>query len=76
MPIRGRLATAQGGRLILLSTPFGRRGHFWEAWNSEGRARVEVPAEKVPRISPAFLAAERLALGEAWYRQEYECQFL
>jgi hypothetical protein len=74
--IRPMLATSQDGRLVLLSTPFGRRGHFWEAWSGEGWERVEVPAEKVPRIAPGFLAAERLALGEAWYRQEYECQFL
>jgi hypothetical protein len=27
------------------------------------------------RISPAFLAKERVALGESWYRQEYLCSF-
>ena len=30
----------------------------------------------MPRIPPAFLAAERRALGDAWYRQEYGCEFL
>ena len=28
------------------------------------------------RISPAFLDAERAALGESWFNQEYGCQFL
>ena len=37
---------------------------------------MEVPAERVPRIPPDFLAAEPRALGDAWYRQEYGCQFL
>jgi hypothetical protein len=37
--------------------------------------RIEVPAERIGRISPQFLARERRALGEAWYRQEYECSF-
>jgi hypothetical protein len=75
--VRPMLATSEGGRLILLSTPRGRVGHFWEAWSEgENWLRIEVPAEKVARISPEFLAAERLALGEAWFQQEFECQFL
>jgi len=28
-----------------------------------------------PRISPAFLAEERLSLGEKFYLQEYFCSF-
>lgn len=76
--VRPMLATSQGGRLVLLSTPFGRRGHFWEAWDAggDGWERVEIPATEVARISSAFLAAERLALGEAWFRQEYLCEFM
>ena len=35
-----------------------------------------VPADQVPRIDPAFLAAERRALGDAWYGQEYGCRVL
>jgi hypothetical protein len=76
--VRPMLAVSQGGRLVLLSTPAGRQGHFWEAWSESGEAwsRIEVPATAVPRISPAFLAAERLALGQSWFDQEYRCQFL
>jgi hypothetical protein len=73
--IRPMLAVS-GGRLILLSTPNGKRGHFFEAWESdEDWERVSVPASDCPRISPEFLAAERQALGETWYRQEYACHF-
>jgi hypothetical protein len=36
---------------------------------------VRVPASACPRISPAFLASERRALGERWYRQEFDCDF-
>ncbi len=75
MAIRPMLAV-RGGRLILMSTPFGKRGHFWREW-SEGVTwqRVEVPAHKVPRISEAFLEEERASLGAWWFDQEYGCQF-
>jgi hypothetical protein len=74
--VRPMLAVSQG-RMICLSTPFGKRGFFYEAWTGGGAdwQRIEVPAEKVPRIGAAFLAEERRALGEAWFRQEYQCQF-
>src|SRR5689334_12307820 len=76
--VRPMLATAPAGRLILLSTPFGQQGHFWQEWSEGGPDwhRVEVPAGMVPRIDPAFLAAERRALGEAWFSQEYGCRFV
>jgi hypothetical protein len=65
------------GRLICLSTPDGKRGFFHEAWANGGADwhRIEVPADKVPRITSAFLAEERPALAESCFRQEYLCQF-
>ena len=42
--VRPMLAVS-GGRLLLLSTPFGRRGHFFEAWEGEEQwQRIEVPS--------------------------------
>jgi hypothetical protein len=75
--VRPMLAIS-GGRLILMSTPFGKRGHFHKEWTDGGAGweRIEIPASACPRISPAFLAEERQALGDWWYRQEYECQFV
>src|SRR5438270_3881255 len=72
---RPMLAVSRG-RLVCLSTPYGRRGFFHDAWANGGEdwQRVEVPAEKVPRISAAFLAEERRAMGESWFRREYQCQ--
>lgn len=73
--VRPMLAVS-GGRLILLSTPFGRRGVFFEAWTSgEGWERYEVPASECPRISPEFLEEERRSLPARVYRQEYLCSF-
>jgi hypothetical protein len=70
------LATT-GGRLIALSTPFGRRGWWAEAWHGRGAwSRVRITAEDVPRISPVFLAEQRVSMGEFWFRQEFLCEFM
>ncbi len=75
--IRPMLAVS-GGALILMSTPFGKRGHFYDEWtnNSDTWQRIEVHATDVPRITPEFLDEERKSLGELWYSQEYMCQFV
>jgi len=72
------LATSKGGRMILLSTPNGQQGQFYEAWTRGGDRweRFEVPASEVPRISEEFLAFERAELPRSVYEQEYECRFV
>jgi len=73
--IRPMLAVS-GGTLIMLSTPYGKRGAFYEGWvGGHEWSRYEVPADRCPRISPAFLAAEKHSLPERIYRQEYFCSF-
>lgn len=74
--VRPMLAVS-GGRLVLLSTPFGTRGFFWEAWKNRKKwDYYEVPATECPRISPEFLEEERENMGDWWFQQEYMCQFL
>jgi hypothetical protein len=73
--IRPMLAVS-GGRLVALSTPWGRRGWWYEAWRSdEPWERYEVPATACPRISPEFLESERKALGPLFFESEYLCRF-
>jgi hypothetical protein len=73
--MRPMLAVSRG-RLLALSTPFGQRGWFYEAWQGGGDwQRVKVTAAQCPRIAADFLAEERQALGERWFRQEYLCSF-
>ena len=65
------------GSLIMLSTPFGRRGEFHRAWTEgEGWTRVRVPASACPRLTPAFLDEELRELGRQRYSEEYELVFL
>jgi hypothetical protein len=74
--VRPMLAVS-GGQLVMLSTPFGRRGFFYEAWSNGGPTweRYEVPATACPRISAQFLEEEERALGSWFFQSEYLCQF-
>lgn len=74
--VRPMLAVS-GGRLVLLSTPFGRRGFFFEEWARGGERweRVLVRHDECPRIDPDFIAEERRALG-LFFEQEYCGVFL
>lgn len=74
--VRPMLAVS-GGSLVLLSTPFGTRGFFWEAYKNRDKWEYyEIPATQCPRISEQFLEEEKEEMGEWWYRQEYLIEFL
>jgi hypothetical protein len=70
--IRPMLAISKG-RLMLMSTPFGKRGHFYKEWTSEGDGweRIKVTVDQCSRISKDFLEEERSSMGEWRYKQEY-----
>jgi hypothetical protein len=74
--VRPMLAVS-GGRLVALSTPWGRRGWFFEAWTDPEQEwkRVKITANECPRITEAFLRQERRELPESWFRSEYLCEF-
>jgi hypothetical protein len=74
--VRPMLAVS-AGRLICLSTPFGKRGFFHEAWEHGGDRwrRIRIPWQDCPRIPPEFIDMEKHSMGESWVRQEYECSF-
>jgi len=74
--VRPMLAVSQGA-LWLMSTPFGKRGFFYEAWAHGGGEweRIRAPATECPRIPREFLEEERAVQGERWFRQEYLCEF-
>lgn len=73
--VRPMLAVS-GGSLVMLTSPYGKRGVFFEEWtNGIGWERYEVPATECPRITSAFLEEERAALPARVFRQEYLCSF-
>lgn len=74
--IRPMLAVSQG-QMILLSTPFGRRGFFSDTWNGKNNDwyKVMITAAECDRISAEFLDQELIAIGEWFFDQEYNCKF-
>jgi hypothetical protein len=72
------MLTVANGDVWLLSTPYGQRGFFHENWEYGGDAwaRFRVPATECPRIPRERLEMERKQMGDAWFRQEYLCEFL
>ena len=70
------MLAVSGGALMIMSTPYGKRGVFYEEWTGgHGWERYEVPANQCPRISEEFLEEERASLPPFIFRQEYECSF-
>jgi hypothetical protein len=66
------------GRLVAASTPFGKRGWFFEEWErgTEGKSglrwhRERITAYECPRYSREFLEEEKATMGERWFNQEY-----
>ena len=80
-PVHDALTPTLGrtnGELMLLSTPMGKRGAFYRAWEYGGKGweRVFGPVnETAGRIAREHLENEKLR-GEDFYAQEYLCQFL
>ena len=81
--IRPMLAVSQG-RHILMSTPFGKRGHFHEVWEKRRKGVSEkgtwewylVSADDCPRITKEFLADEKEEQGDLFFLQEYYNEFI
>jgi hypothetical protein len=72
--LRPTLATTNGA-IWLLSTPQGRRGFFYDSWESNSWTKFEATALECPRISPEFLDEERRLHGAAFFKREYLCDF-
>ncbi len=74
--IRPMLATS-GGKIVLLSTPRGKRGFFHDVWTNGGDAwdRTLITARECPRISEQWLLKEKESMPDFWFRQEFLCEF-
>lgn len=72
------------GRIILLSTPFGREGYFYDCFNDDSFTKFHVTTETVAeqRKEPQrtnmlkFLEREKERMTELQYAQEYMGEFV
>ncbi len=75
---------ATQGEQVLLSTPRGKRGFFWEIWQNESVTvtgssnwqRVMVRSDEVACIQPEDLEVFRSTMPEQFFRQEFFCEWL
>ena len=71
------MLAVSNGRMIALSTPFGRRGFFFREWTEgDGWERTRITANECPRISAEFLESERRSMPASWFASEYMCEFV
>ena len=68
---------ATQGEQVLLSTPRGRRGFFFELWHSDDDwQRMMVRSDQVGRIRPEDLEVFRSTMPEQFFQQEFYCEWL
>jgi hypothetical protein len=64
------------GKIVLLSTPHGKRGFFWQAWENETEwLKIEINADQCPRFKKAFIMEEKARMLDWEFKQEYYCFF-
>lgn len=66
------------GQLICMTTPYGKRGHFFEEWTNGGNnwKRIEISASQCPRMTAEQLEQQRRSMGDMFFRQEFQCEFV
>jgi phage terminase large subunit len=66
------MLAASNGRIVLLSTPHGKRGFFYRAWEDGSTwLTVKINAHECPRISKEFLEEEKKGKPDRLFKQEY-----
>jgi hypothetical protein len=61
---------------ILLSTPFGKGGYYYNCCHNPDYLQIHVSSESCRRIDPEFLRKERVRLSRMEYSQEYLGEFV
>jgi hypothetical protein len=69
------VASNPNARVILISTPNGREGFFFECWGSPDWHHVEVHLADVPHLDLATVERHRALMTERMFRQEYQGAF-
>ena len=66
------------GTLIILSTPNGQTGYFYDQWHADPSPWTKVMGslERCPRVSPEAIETIRKSVSKDIFEQEFECKFV
>ena len=64
------------GSLAIFTTPFGKAGRVWEAFNSPLFLRTQIPSTASRYATPEHLERQRLEMSASRFACEYEAAFL
>jgi len=64
-----------GGDIILLSTPFGKGGYFYDCFSDPNFTQFHISSEECPRRDEEFLKREKERMSRVQYAQEYLGEF-
>lgn len=65
------------GMIILLSTPRGKRGFFYdECMDAGSDLQLTVTVDDCPRVDRTWLQTIERRMPPRWFRQEFYCEFL
>lgn len=70
------MVAVSGGQILILSTPAGCRGFFYEAYLGDEFEKLTVTAENCPRIDADWLQQQRDIVGDFVWKTEYFCEFM
>jgi hypothetical protein len=72
------MLSVSNGTLMVLSTPNGQTGYFYEKWHQQNSpwTRILGTLEDCPRISEEAITKLRESMSEETFRQEFDCQFI
>lgn len=63
------------GWTILIGTPFGKGGYYYECCHDKDFLHIHFSSENCKRIDKSFLAKERKRMTKMMYQQEYMAEF-
>ncbi len=71
------MLSVSNGAMLLLSTPNGQSGYFYERWHEPGATwfKILCRASECARISPQALDSMRRTMSDLEFRQEFNCEF-
>ncbi|MBI2684923.1 MAG: hypothetical protein HYX27_01305, partial [Acidobacteria bacterium] len=72
------MLTVSAGTIMLLSTPNGQTGYFYEQWHNDNSpwTRLQGSLKDCPRVSKETIDQMRQTMSKDDFAQEFECKFI